>query len=91
MKTIANLVISIIFACWVIGIAVISVQNAEPVSLRFLNFQSIQIPLGLVLAFCAGAGIFGIALLKPLWSLAGSVGENSRYQDDAEFFVDDDL
>lgn len=90
MKTFANLLTSIIVACWVVGIAILSVQNAELVSLRFLNFRSIQIPVGLVLAFCAGVGIVGIALLQPLWGLADSEQRNSG-ADDAEFFVDEEL
>ncbi|ARV63291.1 DUF1049 domain-containing protein [Nostocales cyanobacterium HT-58-2] len=89
MKTIANLLISIVVAVWVVGIAIFSVQNAEPVSLRFLTFQSIQIPVGLVLAFCAGVGIIGMALLQPLWGLAGSRQSRSELEDDTEFFVDE--
>jgi uncharacterized integral membrane protein len=90
MKTIPLLVTSLIVAIWAIAIAIISVQNAEPVSLRFLNFQSIQIPVGLILAFCGAGAIVGTALIQPLWSLAGRVGKNSSYQDDVEFFVDDE-
>ena len=52
MRTIANLLTSTVLACWVVAIAVLAVQNAEPVSLKFLTFESIQIPFGLVLAFC---------------------------------------
>jgi uncharacterized integral membrane protein len=90
MKTLANLLISIVVALWVMGVAILSVQNAEPVSLRFLTFESIQIPVGLVLAFSAGVGIIGIALLQPLWGLAGS-GQSSTTEDDTEFFVDEDF
>ncbi len=90
MKTLANLVISLVVAIWVVAIAIISVQNATPVSLKFFTFESIQIPVGLVLAFSAGVGIISIALLQPLWGLSGSPQRNSRSQDDAEFFVDDE-
>jgi uncharacterized integral membrane protein len=89
MKTIANFLISVIVAIWIVAIAIISVQNATPVSLRFLSFQSIQIPVGLVLAFSAAIGVIGIAVLQPLWGLADS-GQNNRFEDDAEFFVDDE-
>jgi uncharacterized integral membrane protein len=78
-------------AFWVVAIAILSVQNAEPVSLRFLTFRSIQIPVGLVLAFSAGVGIIGMALLQPVLGLAGSGQSNSRSNDDAEFFTDDDF
>lgn len=89
MKTLANLLISIIVAFWVMAIALLSVQNAAPVSLKFLTFQSIQIPVGLLLAFSAGVGIVGMALLQPLWGLSGSKQSRDQLEDDNEFFVDE--
>lgn len=89
MKTVAPLITSVIVAFWVAAIAIISVQNATPVSLKFLTFQSVQIPVGLVLAFSAGIGLIAMAVLQPLWGVAGS-GSSSRLEDDAEFFVDDE-
>ncbi|PAX55913.1 lipopolysaccharide assembly protein LapA domain-containing protein [Brunnivagina elsteri] len=91
MKTIANLLTSLIIAFWVIAIAVLSVQNAEPISLKFLSFQSIQIPFGLVLAFSAGIGIMSVAILKPLWSIAGLETGSSKLDDEPEFFSDEDF
>ena len=90
MKTLAPFLTSLVVAIWVIAIAIISVQNATPVSLKFLTFQSIQIPMGLVLAFSAVVGLIGMALLQPLWGVAGIRQSNSRLEDDAEFFVDDE-
>ena len=90
MKTFANLLTSIVVAFWVVAIAILSVQNASPVILKFLTFQSIQIPVGLVLAFSAGVGIIGMALLQPLWGLAGSGQSKLRSEDDPEFFVEDE-
>lgn len=78
MKTIANLLTSIVVACWVVAIAILSVQNATPVSLRFLTYESIQLPVGLVLAFSAGLGIIGMALTQLLWGFAGSQQESSQ-------------
>jgi uncharacterized integral membrane protein len=91
MKTLANLLTSLILASWVAAIAILSVQNAAPVSLKFLNFESIQLPVGLVLAFSVCVGIIVVALLQPLWSLAGSRRGRSQLQDDLEddFFSDD--
>ncbi|MBD2246214.1 LapA family protein [Nostoc sp. FACHB-888] len=90
MKTFAPFLTTLIIAIWVIAIAIISVQNATPVSLKFLTFQSIQIPMGLLLAFSACVGLIGMALLQPLWGLASFGQRNSRLEDDAEFFVDDE-
>ncbi|KZL51091.1 hypothetical protein A2T98_04035 [Nodularia spumigena CENA596] len=90
MKTLIPILISLIVAIWVVAIAIISVQNATPVSLKFLTFQTIQIPVGLVLAFSAGVGLIAMALLQPLWGIVGSGQVKSRLDDDAEFFVDDE-
>ncbi|MEA5578552.1 DUF1049 domain-containing protein [Anabaena sp. UHCC 0451] len=87
MKNFVNLFISIVIAGWVLAIALISVQNATPVSLRFLVFQSIQIPFGLMLAFWVAVGLIGMAILQPLWGLGES---KSRVDEEAEFFIDDE-
>ncbi len=87
MTTIAPLLTSVAIALWIIAIAIISVQNATPISLKFLTFESISIPVGLLLAFCICLGIMGMALLLPLWSLTSS-GQKTP-DDDPEFFVDE--
>lgn len=88
---IANILTSLVLASWVVAIAILSVQNATPVSLKFLNFQSIQIPVGLVLAFSASVGIVGMALVQPLW-YAGSGQGNSQSNNNLEdeFSFDDE-
>lgn len=86
-KILANFFILVIIAVWVVAIALISVQNATPVSLQFLVFQSVQIPFGLMLAFSVAVGLLGTAVLQPLWGLGES---QSRIDEDAEFFVDDE-
>jgi uncharacterized integral membrane protein len=91
MKTFANLITSVVLAVWVIAIAIISVQNYTPVSLRFITFQSIQIPFGIIMAFCAALGMIGVTLLQPLWGLGDSGQRNSRSDDEDEFFPDDDF
>ncbi|MGB3651124.1 MAG: LapA family protein [Rivularia sp. (in: cyanobacteria)] len=91
MKTIVNLLISIIVALWIMAIAIISVQNATPVSLRFLTFETIQIPVGLMLAFCVAVGMIVTSLLQPLRGISNRRSTSRRYEDDAEFFVDEDF
>jgi uncharacterized integral membrane protein len=61
---------ALIFAIWIVAIALISVQNATPVALRFLVFETVQIPVGLVLALCSGLGIVGMAIALPLLRLS---------------------
>lgn len=62
-----SLLLALIPALWIIAIAILSVQNATPVSLRFLWFQSVELPLGVVLSFCAaGALVVTSALIAGL-------------------------
>lgn len=72
MRTIANLLTSLIVAVWIGVIAIVAIQNFTPVSLRFLAFESIQLPLGIVLAFGVGVGLIGGAIAPLLWQLASS-------------------
>jgi lipopolysaccharide assembly protein A len=51
-----NLIISTIAAGWICVIALLSVQNASLVHLKFLFWQSIDLPWGLVLAGMVGLG-----------------------------------
>lgn len=66
MKTLPILLISLIVATWVGAIAILSVQNFTPVALNFLAFRSIEIPVGLVLAFSVGIGMVGMAIAQLL-------------------------
>jgi uncharacterized integral membrane protein len=72
MKTIPLLAISFLLAILVSAIGIISVQNATPVSLNFTLFQSIPMPVGVVLAISLSVGILGGAILQPLWMLSAS-------------------
>jgi uncharacterized integral membrane protein len=67
MRTIANLLNSLIMAGWVGAIAIFSIQNIQAVSVRFLGFQSLQLPVGVLLAFFAGIGMVLGSLLPLLW------------------------
>ena len=57
MKFIANFVSGLIMAGLIGAIAVFSIQNIQPVSLQFFSWRSIQLPVGVLLAFCLGIGI----------------------------------
>lgn len=66
METIPTLFISLLLAIWMSIIALLSVQNATLVSLSFLFFQSIQLPLGIVLAVGVSLGLIVGTLLQAL-------------------------
>mgnify|MGYP001607748360 len=78
MKTIPLLAMSFLLAFLVSAIGILSVQNATPVSLNFIWFQSIQMPVGVVLAISLSAGLIGGAILQPLWILSASQPVNNR-------------
>ncbi|WP_008309107.1 hypothetical protein [Leptolyngbya sp. PCC 6406] len=56
-----KVVLALIPAVWVVAIAILSVQNATPVSLRFLVFRSVELPVGVVLSACAGGAMITTA------------------------------
>jgi uncharacterized integral membrane protein len=74
--TMIRLAFAVITAVWVVVIAIIAIQNATPVSIRLLNLQSIEIPFGVLLAFCAAGGLLGMAVL--LWVLGGNPLKSSN-------------
>jgi len=84
MKTIPLLAISFLVAILVSAIGIISVQNAAPVSLNFIFFQSIQLPVGVVLAMSMSAGVLGGALLQPLWNISDSQNSRPKFQANPE-------
>lgn len=82
MSALTNLIISAIVATWVMVIALVSVQNASLVSLKFLFWQSIDLPWGLVLGAMVSIGsIVGGCL--PLLGNSSTINRNSpdRFMD----------
>ena len=68
MKFFADFVSSLIFTFWLIAIAIFSIQNIQLVSVKFFVWQSIQLPVGVLLAICAGCGMILGSLLPLLLS-----------------------
>ncbi len=58
---------SLVMSLWLILIAVFSIQNVTDVTLRFLVFESIKIPLGVVLAISAAVGMLAQPLLLAIF------------------------
>jgi uncharacterized integral membrane protein len=58
-----RLLLVLIPAVWVVAIAIVSVQNATPVAIKFLTFQSVELPFGVILSFCVAGGMVLTALL----------------------------
>lgn len=82
MRTITNLLTSIILAGWITAIAILSIQNITPISLKFLTWEAIEMPFGIVLAFCVGIGAIAGAIAPLLWQLAGGQREQYFYEEE---------
>lgn len=89
MNTFTNLLTALVLASWVSAIAILSVQNATLISLKFLVFQSIQLPLGVVLGFSTGVGLVAGVIVPFLWQFSGSQAENQQFEDTGKYDEDD--
>jgi len=77
-----TLLICLILASWTAAIAIFSVQNATAVSIQFLFFRSIELPLGIVLAFGMGIGLFSVAILQLFWKLTNLQANSNTFDED---------
>ena len=68
MKFAANLISSLIMAGLIGAIAIFSIQNIQLVSLQLFSLRSIQLPVGVLLAFCLGIGIILGSLISASFS-----------------------
>ena len=57
MRTLFKIFTNLIIWFWIVAIAVFSSQNIEGVSLKLFFLQSINFPVGILLAFCFGFGM----------------------------------
>ncbi len=57
MRTFGLLLSMAILAGWLGLVAVMSIQNIELVSIKFLLWESIKLPFGVLLAFAVGFGL----------------------------------
>jgi uncharacterized integral membrane protein len=67
-----KLVAFLMMALAVIGAALVSVQNAASISIQFLGWQSIELPVGVVLSVGFAVGLILAVVLPLVWRF-GSV------------------
>lgn len=89
MKILVNLLTSLIVALWIGAIAILSIQNITPVSLKFLMFESIQLPVGLVLTGSVGVGLIVGAIAPLLWQGVGERQETFYPEEDLDYLEED--
>lgn len=63
------IITTFILAFWISAIAILAIQNATPISLRFLFLESVQLPVGVILSFSVALGLLGAALFQPIAEL----------------------
>ena len=81
LKIIPPVLIAIVLAMWVSAIAILSVQNPTAISLKFLGFQSIRLPVGVMLGFTVGIGVIGGAIAQALSLISKDRNNETKYPD----------
>ncbi|TVQ58161.1 MAG: DUF1049 domain-containing protein [Spirulina sp. DLM2.Bin59] len=66
MRAIANLLTATILGTCLLLVATVSIQNITPLTLRFLTWESVEIPFGIVLTATLALGLLLGALLPLL-------------------------
>ena len=56
MKALSGLLNALILGTWIMAIAIFSIQNIQDVSIKFLIFESVTVPAGVLLAFFSSLG-----------------------------------
>jgi uncharacterized integral membrane protein len=86
-----HLLLSLLFSLGIAIAAILSVQNATAVSLRFLGWYAVPMPMGIILAFAMGLGLLTVAIATPLWPQRQGTSRRRQYLDfeDAEFSDED--
>ncbi len=62
-----KLLVAVVPAVLMVAIAILSVQNATPLSIKFFNAETVALPVGIWLAFAIAVGMAGTALLMSLF------------------------
>ena len=78
MNSFANLFSVLIVGFWMLAIAFIAVQNAQPISLEFFGLRSVPIPFGLLLTFTTVIGMISCTVLQPLFTRS----RRNRFEDE---------
>ncbi|MGK7901408.1 MAG: DUF1049 domain-containing protein [Hormoscilla sp.] len=81
IKIIPPVLMAIVLALWVSAIAIISVQNSTAISLKFIVFQSVSLPVGIMLGFTVGVGVIAGAIAQPLWLFLAQINHQTEYPD----------
>lgn len=91
MKIIINFLQALIIAFWLVIIPILSIQNITEVSLQFLFFESIKLPVGIMLSWSAAAGMIIGAILPVFWIKKSKKRKpNSYIREDVDYFDEEE-
>lgn len=90
MNSLTALLTAMIAATWIGAIAILSIQNITTVSLKFFAFSSLQLPVGVLLAFSAAAGWL-IGAITPFFWRSQSVRRQRPLEQSLDDFEDFDI
>jgi uncharacterized integral membrane protein len=65
-------------AVWMGIVAVFSIQNIEAISLKFFTFETIRLPVGVLLSFCLALGLI-LGAIAPLLLPPSQSAKRRRY------------
>lgn len=85
MNSIINLFTALIIAAWMVSLSVLSIQNITPVSLKFLTFESIKLPFGILLSFSAATGVLLGAIAPLFWTGSRPANRRRLYRPEEDF------
>ncbi len=89
LRRFSQLVIAMVLALGLMSLALLTIQNVTPVSLSFLMFQSIQMPVGLLLVFSVAGGLVAGSLFSSMPGGKRRSGIPSQRELEKEFDFDD--
>ena len=80
-----HFLLSCLLGIGITAAALLSVQNAAAVSIRFFMWQSVPLPLGMVLVLAVSAGVLLVALMRPVgWATIAPSAEQELDEFDSE-------
>ena len=72
---------------WILlmGVAIFATQNTLLIAIKFLTFESINVPLGLVLVFSAGLGAIAMTIWQTLQAAESEPSTTQQVSDRGNF------
>lgn len=78
MNRTKQIIISLIVGFWLIAMAIFSIQNIQLVSLKFFIFESIKIPMGILLTVALAGGFFCGSIIPILFKNNKSLPQSKK-------------